>query len=65
MSIPSSLTTSGMPTGLFCSTLTMPVAIVAVFTIPPNIFTKRAFTESSVKKRKKNLYTIPVCFTEI
>jgi len=44
MTVPSSLTTIGTDMLMDLAALTMPFAIVAQLTMPPNTFTKIAFT---------------------
>lgn len=50
--LPSNLTTRGMFNPNFCEAATIPFAIVAQFTIPPNTLTRIDFTFGSEEKKK-------------
>ena len=59
MTIPSSLTTRGMESWISLQAAMMPLAIVAQFTIPPNMFTSIAFTWTIKKSDTNELVSQP------
>ena len=59
--VPSSLTTTGTVILIDLAAFTMPLAIVAQFTIPPNTFTRIAFTCKYVQQQENNQQLTPKC----